>query len=538
MLRALHGGLKPASQLSLMKACAEICFVELTELGESPTLASLVVHPDLDGLLGAPFPLQAVEKLAEAAVRHGAQVPPDVAARFAKACLRTAGPADRRAQLWVDLREWCWGRSMAGIPACPVDLPLPAGASALFREVTAGVRQGWHRVADPAAVPAAREEWVREAVALGWGEAPLALWAARIAAEEPPERAALRALPATARVLLEDRACREALQLPEAERPDGCRGSHAMLALWDDGADPRSVWRRPDVLEAVRELSGARGGGETWSLLSDAGTRLAPLVPIFGSLSERVCQFLAGDLPVRPPVQRLLDARRWALSNLQEFWWSSRAADPGAASLVLAGGALEGYYRPSSTRWLDLAEPLPKDYDLFVVVPGGAGDDATREALARELVRDAVHRLVAVGWAHGAQVVYSKEHCTGVRFCKHGFEVQFVHRVYETPCQVVHGFDLASSAMLFDGRDVWCAPRAAVAALSGVQVLDPERQSTSFHHRILKKRRSFRPLMLHPALPMPLERPRQGGLPELLYMSARNDRDAPGSVAQGLNPEP
>lgn len=49
--------------------------------------------------------------------------------------------------------------------------------------------------------------------------------------------------------------------------------------------------------------------------------------------------------------------------------------------------------------------------------------------------------------------------------------------------QVVHGFDLDASGVLFDGAHVWAAERALRSLHTGTLLAEPVRQSPSYEYR-------------------------------------------------------
>lgn len=68
-------------------------------------------------------------------------------------------------------------------------------------------------------------------------------------------------------------------------------------------------------------------------------------------------------------------------------------------------------------------------------------------------------------------------------------KVQIVLRIYDTPTEVLVGFDIDCCCCAFDGRDVWVCPRWVSALQSGVNVLNPLHawpNKASYEYRLAK----------------------------------------------------
>ncbi|GFR43479.1 hypothetical protein Agub_g4564, partial [Astrephomene gubernaculifera] len=59
-------------------------------------------------------------------------------------------------------------------------------------------------------------------------------------------------------------------------------------------------------------------------------------------------------------------------------------------------------------------------------------------------------------------------------------QLQLVLRLYESPAQVIHGFDVDVCAVLYDGAEVWATGRALRALHCGFMLMEPVRQSPSY----------------------------------------------------------
>lgn len=64
--------------------------------------------------------------------------------------------------------------------------------------------------------------------------------------------------------------------------------------------------------------------------------------------------------------------------------------------------------------------------------------------------------------------------------------VQLILRCYTCPSEIVHGFDVASCAIIYDGKDIWCTVRAYYSLIHELNWLEPDRSSPTYIHRLAK----------------------------------------------------
>lgn len=65
-------------------------------------------------------------------------------------------------------------------------------------------------------------------------------------------------------------------------------------------------------------------------------------------------------------------------------------------------------------------------------------------------------------------------------------ELQFIFRLYQTRSEILHGFDLGSSAVGFDGETVWLTTLSKFCYEYKVNLVDTSRRSTTYEHRLSK----------------------------------------------------
>ncbi|KAG2424968.1 hypothetical protein HXX76_014126 [Chlamydomonas incerta] len=128
---------------------------------------------------------------------------------------------------------------------------------------------------------------------------------------------------------------------------------------------------------------------------------------------------------------------------------------PGQAGIVLAGGCLES----------PLFRRGPKDYDLFIVLPGDQQPtEEQHTAQARTIILDTIN---AIRKHHSEEKVYiskCKPHVIDVIAFSEEEETrahyQIITRVYASLAQVVAGFDIDSCRLGYDGSVVRAHPTA------------------------------------------------------------------------------
>ena len=65
--------------------------------------------------------------------------------------------------------------------------------------------------------------------------------------------------------------------------------------------------------------------------------------------------------------------------------------------------------------------------------------------------------------------------------------IQFItSRRYNNPVQIISGFDIDSCTFYYDGKNVYTIPRGVRSMKYSINLIDPERQSFSYHHRLMK----------------------------------------------------
>lgn len=212
----------------------------------------------------------------------------------------------------------------------------------------------------------------------------------------------------------------------------------------------------------------------------------------------------------------------WATRRLTERgapWFDGRSG------VVIAGGfvasAALGYVKFPSAATLPKV-PAGSDVDIFLCITRSAASGGRRGwsaarfgAIGADLVRRVVAALASPGVGSAAPAVDAwvcgaSEHVVNVivsetdRFSGEvtSAKFQLILCAMETPAHVVHGFDISLCKAVYDGRRVRASEGALRALLSGVELFDQTKFSTSAVHRYAKYARRYRGLRLYlPGVP-------------------------------------
>ena len=132
------------------------------------------------------------------------------------------------------------------------------------------------------------------------------------------------------------------------------------------------------------------------------------------------------------------------------------------------------------------------DIDVFII--------ADTDEEATEIVKRSIRKLnqnyykqITMGQyinsneEHIAPLIVTNRNTTSF-VAAHPFRnIQFItSRRYNNPVQVISGFDIDSCTFYYDGSDVYTIPRGVRSMKYSINLIDPERQSFSYHHRLMK----------------------------------------------------
>lgn len=143
---------------------------------------------------------------------------------------------------------------------------------------------------------------------------------------------------------------------------------------------------------------------------------------------------------------------------------------------VLAGGSV-----------IDLLmDKIPNDLDFFVTTK----DEERGKEIIRELVclKEGVDFVSVVKYkAKDHKLFFMRRTRHAITFGKRYFpNEQIILRLYYCPSEVVHGFDLDSCGVLYDGKNIWATKRTIYSLKEKINYFDPERMSETYAYRLAK----------------------------------------------------
>jgi hypothetical protein len=147
------------------------------------------------------------------------------------------------------------------------------------------------------------------------------------------------------------------------------------------------------------------------------------------------------------------------------------------SNLFAAGGSVVSSLCPGDRRG-----PGPSDIDLFVY-----GTSSEEESIA---VLRRVYDTVSENCSKNTRpLIVRTSRTLTIVAGRPNLHVQIILRMYQSPSEVLLGFDLDSVACGFDGDSVWCLPRCRRALNYRINIADPTRQTfrtTSYEYRLWK----------------------------------------------------
>lgn len=167
-------------------------------------------------------------------------------------------------------------------------------------------------------------------------------------------------------------------------------------------------------------------------------------------------------------------------------WFAS--FDLAAVGLVLAGGAASALMTSDPT---DGCPRLYHDFDLFLV---GARSDASVRAAVQTLAEHlaAVWRGAITVYRTLGCITFAPQRVTSEQIADEDKEnrpsrlVQIILQRYNTAAEILHSFDLGSSAVLWDGAHVWMTALGKLAIYRGANVINLAARYPSYETRLAR----------------------------------------------------
>ena len=85
-----------------------------------------------------------------------------------------------------------------------------------------------------------------------------------------------------------------------------------------------------------------------------------------------------------------------------------------------------------------------------------------------------------------SQITRTKNALSFDKASRKAMEHQIILRIYRTPSEILHGFDVDSCSLGYDGKNIWATQRALFAIKHGYNTVNFDRLSPSYEHRLVK----------------------------------------------------
>jgi hypothetical protein len=147
-------------------------------------------------------------------------------------------------------------------------------------------------------------------------------------------------------------------------------------------------------------------------------------------------------------------------------------------NIVVAGGFALSYYTLTNYGYITEFD----DIDIFI----HSCDENTANKIAQRL-----NFLTKNNVYENDNVVlsYFAPNSIMIKYPKKHFSIQIIKRLYISPSQVIHGFDIDSSCILVNlDAQIWTTQRGAYSIKKGYNVVNFDRLSPSYEYRLIKYR--------------------------------------------------
>lgn len=167
------------------------------------------------------------------------------------------------------------------------------------------------------------------------------------------------------------------------------------------------------------------------------------------------------------------------------------------SNVLIAGGCV-GHYLTSTNMFRE-------DIDLFIYGLGPNTATKRLEMILRDLIETYQNQRLQgeiefkqrrkEPWEHLTvddldlkdQIsTYRTQNCITLNIGYNEEKIQIILRAYKTKSEILHGFDLGSSAVGFDGENVWLTTLGRFSYEYGANIVDTTRRSTTYEYRLEK----------------------------------------------------
>lgn len=150
------------------------------------------------------------------------------------------------------------------------------------------------------------------------------------------------------------------------------------------------------------------------------------------------------------------------------------------SNIMVAGGMITQYLTSRDTQYL---RQNSNDMDVFVY--GLTEENATRKTKYLVDYLDKMYNIIGISLGKNclSLILLNRE---GVGEIIPSFKIEIILRIYKSKSEILHGFDLGSSAVGWDGTNILFTTLSKFAYEFGCNIVDVSRRSSTYEKRIVK----------------------------------------------------
>mmetsp|Transcript_70339 Transcript_70339/g.103055 ORF Transcript_70339/g.103055 Transcript_70339/m.103055 type:complete len:868 (+) Transcript_70339:331-2934(+) len=223
-----------------------------------------------------------------------------------------------------------------------------------------------------------------------------------------------------------------------------------------------------------------------------------PIVNSLDDFEENIC-FVTGNLLANLDWDNVLLAGGAVLSALKPLPESYAELTRGSEKYI---DKMTSWFRREVRRNTDTRAVLKEGYngfgggDIDLFIWGLGKEEATQKL--REIIEQICkaagnncnpyfHQATsAVGYGNDEVLAIRTEHAVTLVTSSIHPHIQVILRIYGSPAEVLTGFDIDSCCFGYNGKKVFCLPRARRSVQYAMNLVDPSRQSRSYEVRLAK----------------------------------------------------
>ncbi|KAJ7579479.1 hypothetical protein C8J56DRAFT_1109862 [Mycena floridula] len=181
-----------------------------------------------------------------------------------------------------------------------------------------------------------------------------------------------------------------------------------------------------------------------------------------------------------PTMNHFRDNWRMFAADSLDYLWPNRGDGKPWSNVIVAGGSVLACVMESQRKIEDFYDKSFPATDVDLFLWGLEPDEAERTALD-------IYRAVTKANTQGCICVRTR-HAISIHAQYPRRTVQIILRLYQSPAEVLAGFDVDAACFAYDGHKVWASYRGFIAVMMRCNTVDMSRRSPSYEFRLEKYR--------------------------------------------------